>query len=247
MTPTVIATRRRRPRAACSCSPRRRAAARRASCTRCSSASRASGCRSRTRRARRAPASRTASTTTSSTSATFMALKDAGEFLEHALRARQLVRDIGDLARREQVAGRARRAARDRLAGRGAGAPADPRMRCCIFILPPSLASLQGTAGKARPGHAGGDRAPARRRARGDAPLRRVRLCYYESGLCEGRRRSVRRSCAPRACAAPRQQVRHAALIAQLLNPYRSASYEVSPWPASPSKTVSPAFPTASS
>ena len=49
-------------------------------------------------------------------------------------------------------AARPRRAARDRLAGRAAGAHASMPGAVLIFILPPSLASLRGAARKARPG-----------------------------------------------------------------------------------------------
>ena len=115
-----------------------------------------------------------------------------------------------------------------------------------IFILPPSLAPAARTPRKARPGHAGGHPAPARGRARRDAPLRRLRLCYYESGLCTSRRRSVRdrprrppdRPAADGApCAPP-------AAAARTLN---RTDPEDCLWPASRSTTALKRFPTASS
>ena len=61
-----------------------------------------------------------------------------------------------------------------------------------IFILPPSLALLRERLEKRGQDTPEVIAAAARRRARRNAPLRRVRLCYYESGLCESRRRPVR-------------------------------------------------------
>src|SRR4029453_5075847 len=105
------------------------------------------------------------------------------------VRARQLVRDVGDLAAPRDRSW-ARCIARNRLARRATGPAPDPRGR--PHFHPAALAGLaQGAAGKARPGRPRGDRTPDRGGARGDAALRRVRLCYYESGLCEGRRRSL--------------------------------------------------------
>ena len=140
----------------CSSSPRHRAAARRASSTRCSRASPASGCRCRTRRASHAPANTTASTTTSSTRSASRR-SGQGRVPRARARARPLVRDVGDLARR---AGRARtgRAARDRLAGRAAGPPAAARS-VHIFMLPPSLAVLEERLEKRGQDGPGGDRA----------------------------------------------------------------------------------------
>ena len=74
--------------------------------------------------------------------------------------------------------------------------------------------------------------------------LRRVRLCYYESGLCESRRRPVRdraRGAPRRAAAGGAARGAHAAIAS---NPRTARG---TPWPASPSKTVSTRFPTASS
>ena len=119
-----------------------------------------------------------------------MALKANGEFLEHAyVHGNWYATSATWLADGGRT--RPRRAARDRLAGRAAGAPADPRGG--PHLHPAAVARLAARAArKARAGLAGGHRAAAGRRARRNAALRRVRLCYYESGLCEGRRRSVR-------------------------------------------------------
>ena len=71
----------------------------------------------------------------------FMALKAAGEFLEHAYVHGNWYATSATWLR-EQIAGRPRRPARDRLAGRAQVRTLIPDA-VCIFILPPSLASLE--------------------------------------------------------------------------------------------------------
>ena len=106
------------------------------------------------------------------------------------VRARPLVRDVRHLAFRPGGP-RPRRPAGNRLAGRGAGAPADAGRR--PHLHPAAVARPAARAArKARPGLPRGHPAPPGRRARRNAPLRRLRLCYYESGLCTSSRRPVR-------------------------------------------------------
>jgi hypothetical protein len=120
---------------------------------------------------------------------TFMALKDNGEFLEHAFVHGNWYATSATWLSHEVHAGhdvlleidwQGARQVRHLIPG-----------SVLIFILPPSLESLRERLTKRGTGRAGRDRAPHGRRARRNAALRRVRLCYYESGLCEGRRRSV--------------------------------------------------------
>ena len=61
-----------------------------------------------------------------------------------------------------------------------------------IFVLPPSLAVLKERLEKRGQDERQRDRAPARGRSRGNAPLGAVRLCYYQSRLCNGRQRPRR-------------------------------------------------------
>jgi guanylate kinase len=120
----------------------------------------------------------------------FLALKDKGEFLEHAhvhgnwyaTSATWLAAEVGRghdvlLEIDWQGAQQVRRLMPEAVH---------------IFILPPSARAAARAARKARPGFSRRHQAPAGSGAGRDAPLRRLRLCYYESGLCESRRRSVR-------------------------------------------------------
>ncbi len=114
----------------------------------------------------------------------------------------------------------------------------------CSRLHPAAITRVaEGAPRKARPGLARGHRTPARSRARRNAALFRVRLCYYESGLCTSRRRSVR-DCArsPSDCAATSGAPR--AAPASAARPMISTRI---PWPASRSTTVSKKSPTASS
>ena len=92
-------------------------------------------------------------------------------------RARQLVRNFGDLA---QVTGKRRpgRVTGDRLAGCGASACPDSAIGA--HFHPSAIArSARGKAHAPGTGRCGHHRATAGCRAGGNSPLRGVQLCYY--------------------------------------------------------------------
>ena len=169
---------------------------------RCWSASRGSGCRSPTRRGRRDPANRRASTTTSSTCRRSWRSRTRGEFLEHAHVHGNWYATSATWLKAQVAAGQDVLLEID-WQGASPGPQADPGLGA--HLRRPAVArGAARPAGQAGAGSARGDRQATGGGEGGDAALGRLRLCYYESGLCTGRRRSVRHRTrrAPHDCAA---------------------------------------------
>ena len=147
-----------------------------------------------------------------------MALQGRRRVPRARLRARQLVRDVGHVAARARS-----QAGHDVLLeidwqGARQVRHADSRGRCYIFILPPSLASLKERLEKR------GQDTPEVIARRLEAAREEMRHCGefdYVIMNQDFARAVDDLSVIVRAArlAAPRQQVRHAALIAQLLHP----------------------------
>ena len=157
---------------------------------------RRSGYRCPTRRDRPARANRRAATTIFVDVNRFLELKRARRISRARVGPRQLVRHIRDLVEAQVAAGQDVLLEID-WQGARAGATAHSGFGPHLHPAAVDRCAARAAA-KACPGPGRGDRTAARRRARGDAPLWRIRLCYYESGLCAGCRRPLRH----RACGA---------------------------------------------